>query len=244
MKRQTTDTLYAKPLAEVSDFAFDASVAGVFTDMINRSVPGYRTLLELLGLLAAKYTQADSCIYDLGCSLGAATLMLSQHITAPGCRIISVDNAPAMVEKCRKNLADQPIQIPVDVICADIVDLPVTNASLAVMNLTLQFVNTRQRLPLLKKIHSGLIPGGALFIAEKMEMPNHSGQELFTELHHQFKKAHGYSELEVAQKRTALENVLIPETMETHIARLRKAGFGQIYHCFSCLNFAALLAVK
>jgi tRNA (cmo5U34)-methyltransferase len=244
MKNQTPDILYAEQRAEVSDFVFDTAVANVFTDMINRSVPGYQTMLGLLGVLAEKYAQPNTHIYDLGCSLGGATLMLGHHITSPGCKIIATDNASAMVEKCRQNLARHPLKTPVEVVCADIIDSPISNASLAVMNLTLQFISTPLRLPLLNKIHTGLVPGGTLFISEKIKMDDNKAQVLLTELHHTFKKANGYSELEVAQKRTALENVLIPETLETHIERLLSAGFSQVYPCFSCLNFAALLAIK
>lgn len=244
MKPQSPDILYAAPRAKVSDFVFDTAVADVFTDMINRSVPGYQTMLGLLGVIAAKYTQPNTNIYDLGCSLGGATLMLEKHVLAPDCKIIAVDNAPAMIEKCRQNLSNHPKTTPVDMVCADVNELPVNNASLAVMNLTLQFIDTPLRLPLLKKIHAGLVTGGALFIAEKIRMPGDKAQTITTDLHHAFKKANGYSELEVAQKRTALENILIPETLETHIERLDKAGFSEIYPCFSCLNFAALFAIK
>ncbi len=244
MKPQAPDLLYAQPRTKVSDFVFDAAVADVFTDMINRSVPGYQTMLGLLGVLATQYAQRNTHIYDLGCSLGGATLMLGQHVLAPGCKIIAVDNAPAMVEKCRQNLSSHDKNTRIEIICADINKLPINNASLTVMNLTLQFINPSRRLPLLAKIHSGLVSGGALFIAEKIQMPNDKMQRMATKLHHAFKKANGYSDLEVAQKRTALEKVLRPETLEMHIERLRKAGFSEIYPCFSCLNFAALLAIK
>jgi tRNA (cmo5U34)-methyltransferase len=244
MKPQAPDTLYAQPRDKVSDFVFDAAVANVFSDMINRSVPGYQTMLGLLGVIAAKHAQPDTRIYDLGCSLGASTLMLGQHVNAPGCTIIAVDNAPAMVDKCRQNLSGYNNKTPIEIVCTDINNVPITQASLAVMNLTLQFIETPLRLPLLKKIYTGLVSGGALFIAEKIQMPEDSAQAMATDLHHAYKKANGYSELEVAQKRTALENVLIPETLETHIERLGNAGFRQIYPCFSCLNFAALLAIK
>ena len=244
MKPQAPDILYAEARPKVSDFVFDAAVADVFTDMINRSVPGYQTMLGLLGVTAAKYAQPNTNIYDLGCSLGGATLMLGQHVLAPDCKIIAVDNAPAMIEKCRENLSSHSKTTPVKLVCADINNLPVNNASLVVMNLTLQFIDTPLRLALLKKLYAGLVTDGALFLAEKIRMPSDKAQTMTTELHHAFKKANGYSELEVSQKRTALENVLISETLETHIERLGHAGFGEIYPCFSCLNFAALLAIK
>jgi len=243
MKHHAPDTLYAEPQCDISNFVFDTAVADVFTDMINRSVPGYQTLLEVLGTITDRYARPNTYLYDLGCSLGAATWVLKQH-AAPGCKVIAVDNAPAMVEKCRENLAKHQNKISTDIICSDAVEIPINNASLVVMNLTLQFIPPSQRLPLLTKAFSGILPGGAFFIAEKIKIPNAQQQTLFTHLHHAFKKANGYSELEVAQKRTALENVLIPETLETHISRLYDAGFSDVYPCFSCLNFAALLAVK
>jgi tRNA (cmo5U34)-methyltransferase len=152
------DRIYARPHDMIVDFRFDAQVAAVFPDMIRRSVPGYDTIIPLLGLFAERFVQANSTIYDLGCSLGAATLAMRRYITQPGCTIIEVDNAEAMVSQCRTNLAREDSAVSVSVQCADIRDIECVNASLVVINFTLQFIEPPQRLDLLAKIYRGLNP--------------------------------------------------------------------------------------
>jgi tRNA (cmo5U34)-methyltransferase len=238
------DRIYAQPHDMIVDFRFDAQVAAVFPDMIRRSVPGYDTIIPLLGLFAERYVQANSHVYDLGCSLGAATLAMRRYITQPGCTIIAVDNAEAMVSQCRANLAKETSRVDVTVQCADIRDIELVNASLVVINFTLQFIEPPQRQVLLDRIYHGMNPGGALVIADKIVFADDAQQQFEEAMHLGFKKANGYSELEISQKRTALEKVLIPDTLETHIGRLQQAGFRQAYPWFQCFNFAALCAIK
>ena len=238
------DRIYAKPQDMIVDFCFDEQVAAVFPDMIRRSVPGYDTIIPLLGLFAERFVQANSTIYDLGCSLGAATLAMRRYISQPGCEIIAVDNAEAMVTQCRANLAREPSAVAVTVQCADIREVEFVTASLVVINFTLQFIEPAQRQTLLNKIYQGMRPGGALVIADKIVFAQTAQQQFEESLHLGFKKANGYSELEISQKRTALEKVLIPDTLETHLQRLHQAGFDQAYPWFQCFNFAAVCAIK
>lgn len=243
-KTSNKDTLYAFPHHPVADFAFDERVAAVFPDMIRRSVPGYATLSGLLGLIAGEYAQANSQLYDLGCSLGAASLAMRRRINQPGCRIIAVDNSAAMVENCRRNIESDNAPTPVEVVCADIRDIPITQASVVAMNFTLQFIAPEQRLPLLQRIHAGLLPGGILLMAEKLHFSDTAEQALQERLHLAFKRANGYSELEISQKRTALERVLLPDTLDEHRTRLQAAGFSQVLPWFQAFNFTALLAIR
>jgi len=242
--KRSKDTLYATPREPLADFAFDADVAAVFPDMIRRSVPGYGTLSGLLGLIAGEYAQADSRLYDLGCSLGAAALAMRRRITQTGCRIVAIDTSAAMVERCRENIEADNAPTPVDVLCADIRDTAIERASVVSMNFTLQFIEQQQRLPLLRRIHSGLLHGGVLVLAEKLRFPDVAEQALQERLHLAFKRANGYSELEISQKRTALENVLLPDTADEHRSRLREAGFSQVHLWFQSFNFAAFIAVR
>lgn len=238
------DTLYAVPHEPMADFAFDERVAAVFPDMIRRSVPGYGTLTGLLGLVAGEYAQPDSRLYDLGCSLGAATLAMRRRIGQPRCRIIAVDNSPAMAERCRENIEADQAPTPVEVVCADIQAIAIEQASVVAMNFTLQFIEPAVRLPLLRRIHAGLLPGGVLLLAEKLRFANPAEQTEQEHLHLAFKRANGYSELEISQKRAALERVLLPDTLEEHHARLHAAGFSQVWPWFQAFNFAALIAVR
>ena len=245
--RQEPDQIFAQPLAQVPDFVFNEDVARVFPDMIKRSVPGYPTIVENIGVLAARFAQPDSVLYDLGCSLGAVTQALRRHVRSEQCRIIAVDNSAAMVERCREYLQAQNSMfqelLPVEVIEADILGLHFQPASLIALNFTLQFIPPAQRPELLARIHQSLLPGGALILSEKLCFTDPEEHALLTELHLDFKRANGYSELEIAQKRSAIENVMLPDSLEQHRERLLAAGFTQVIPWFQCLNFASLIAL-
>jgi tRNA (cmo5U34)-methyltransferase len=243
------DRLYAKPIKKIADFAFDESVARVFPDMIARSVPGYAALLPLIGMLVEQHMQPGGRCYDLGCSLGAVSVAVehflrdtSRDIT--GCEIIGVDNSPAMIERCRSLFHGTASCVPIQWLCEDMQTTPIDQAVAVVLNFTLQFIEPEQRPALLEKIWRGLRPGGILILSEKVYCEDNDAALLLTDLHHAFKKANGYSELEIAQKRSALENVLFADSITQHRQRLLAAGFSRVLVWFQCLNFVSLLAVK
>lgn len=239
------DTLFSKPLAEISGFRFDEKVVAVFPDMIRRSVPGYETIVSMTGSLAQRYATKDSHCYDLGCSLGASTLAMYKACAEKNCTIIAVDNSAAMTARCQQLMTDQNVNVElVHLHTADIRETDISNASLVVMNFTLQFIPLVDRLALLRKIYQGLNPGGVLVLSEKIAFSDQQLNQLMIELHHAFKSANGYSDLEISQKRSALENVLSPETLDTHRERLRGVGFSEVDVWFQCFNFASLLAIK
>ncbi|AYC33910.1 carboxy-S-adenosyl-L-methionine synthase CmoA [Pseudomonas cavernae] len=244
---QETDRLFAQPLPQIPDFVFNEAVVRVFPDMIKRSVPGYPTIVENIGVLAAQFAQPHSVLYDLGCSLGAVTQALRRHVQTPDCRVIAVDNSSAMVERCTEYLHAQDSMfqelLPVEVLEADILDLVLQPASLVALNFTLQFIQPEQRLGLLARIRQSLLPGGALILSEKLRFADDEEQALLTDLHIAFKRANGYSELEIAQKRNAIENVMKPDSLGQHRERLLAAGFSKVVPWFQCLNFASLIAL-
>jgi len=244
MPSDQRDTLFNTDNPDLIDFEFNEQVAQVFPDMITRSVPGYRALITHLGVIARHYAQADSHCYDLGCSLGAVTLSLRQHIQADNCRIIGVDNSAAMIERCKLHIAADESNIPVTLRCEDILDTEIENTSIVVMNFTLQFIAPDSRDHLLKKIYQGMRPGGVLVLSEKISANTDVENDPLYLLHDEFKRANGYSEMEISQKRAALENVLIPESATTHQARLSSAGFTNVTQWFQCFNFVSLLAIK
>lgn len=239
-----TDNLYANPIPQVRDFVFDEYVVNVFPDMIKRSVPGYATIINMIGNLAERYAQADTVCYDLGCSLGAATLAMRHRIQAANCGIIGVDNSPAMIARCQQVIAADSAEVPVHLHCADLINFPIANASVVVLNFTLQFIAIERRADILRNIYDGLKPNGILILSEKLAFDDQEHQALMIELHHNFKRANGYSDLEIAQKRSAIENVLIPETLGVHRQRLKEAGFASVDVWFQCFNFASLIAIK
>lgn len=238
------DKIYTDSMAHMADFRFNAQVADVFTDMIERSVPGYRSIITMIETLTEHYAKPGTNLYDLGCSLGGATLSMRRGMTVDGCRITAVDNSESMIERCAKAMERDHNPTPVDTVCADIRDIEIENASVVVLNFTLQFIPTADRTAMLKKICDGMVPGGVLILSEKVIFEDDHLDKLLFDIHHDFKRAHGYSDLEISRKRTALENVLIPETIPTHKKRLLEAGFTSTDVWFQCFNFMSMLAVK
>lgn len=234
------DQLYAEHTPEIEAFAFDESVTRVFQDMIRRSLPGYGTVIAISGLIAAQHARPGTNLYDLGCSLGATLLAIYRQMPQ-GCSLTGVDNSKAMITACKKNLTLEKAD-DIRLICDDILNQEIENASVVTLNFTLQFISPESRLPLLKKIHKGLIPGGALLLSEKIRWGEEENR-YFQALHESFKRANGYSRLEISQKRSALEDVLVPEALQTHINRLEQAGFSRIIPWFQCLNFASMVAI-
>lgn len=236
------DRIFAEPLDGIAGFTFDDSVARVFPDMIRRSVPGYATIIANTGLLAARYGQAGSYCYDLGCSLGASTIAMASALRDRDCHFVGIDNSAPMLERCQQHL--QTVGVTAELRCEDIQDTVIRDASVVVLNFTLQFVPAAQRQALMQRIHEGMRPGGVLVLSEKILFEDDHLQALNTELHHNFKAAQGYSALEISQKRSALENVLVPETIATHKQRLSRAGFTSSDVWFQCFNFVSMVAVR
>ncbi|MEW6982654.1 carboxy-S-adenosyl-L-methionine synthase CmoA [Colwelliaceae bacterium 6471] len=244
MTHSNTDLIFSNKKAQVKDFAFDAQVVEVFPDMISRSVPGYNTIIDTIGRLSQRYVTDDSTVYDLGCSLGAATLAMKRAITAKNCQIIGVDNSPAMIERCKMHVNAFKGETKVNIIEGDVLTTEIKNASMVVLNFTLQFIAPEQRQALINRIAENIKPGGLLVLSEKIADTDAHCRDLLIDLHHDFKRANGYSELEIAQKRTALENVMLIDPLETHIERLKQAGFSHVSPWFQCFNFVSIVAIK
>jgi len=244
MRPSDTDLIYSTAQKQVKNFAFDAQVVEVFPDMIARSVPGYNTIIDTIGRLSQQFVQENSKIYDLGCSLGAATLAMRKGITVEGCQIIGVDNSSDMVKRCKLHVEAFKGNTPVEIIEGNIQDIAIENASMVVLNFTLQFIDKSERQALLTKIYQGLKPGGLLVLSEKVSHGDDVIDELLIDLHHQFKRDNGYSELEVAQKRSALEKVMLTDSVELHKQRLEQAGFSHSSAWFQCFNFISFIAIK
>ena len=238
------DTLFAAPIEKLGDFTFDEAVAEVFPDMIQRSIPGYSNIITAIGMLANRFVTDHSNVYDLGCSRGAGILSIRRNIADRQAKIIGVDNSEPMVERCRHHLNAYHSDIPVEILCDDIRHIEIKNASMVVLNFTLQFLPPEDRLTLLEKIYHGLNPNGVLVVSEKFSFANSEMNDLLIDLHHTFKRANGYSELEVSQKRTALENVMRTDSIDTHKSRLKQAGFQKVELWFQCFNFGSMVAVK
>jgi len=235
------DKIYIDEKLGNEPFRFDDSVAKVFPDMLRRSIPGYAASIEAIGSLAARYVLPQTNCYDLGCSLGAATLAMRQGIRADDCRIIAVDNSAAMIERCRAVVAGAG---DIEVQLADIRDVPIDNASMVVMNYTLQFLDLDARDAIVRRIADGMVDGGLFLLSEKVVDENAHMEELLVDLHHEHKRRNDYSDLEISRKRAALENVLIPETVAVHRQRLADAGFAHSAVWLRNFNFVSIVAIR
>lgn len=255
-QQPSTDRVFAEPLATIERFAFNEDVARVFSDMIERSVPGYRSIVTQTGLLAARFARPDSYCYDLGCSLGDSALSMRHQIetrathSRQGIRIAAVDNSNAMLNRLQQKLDAEAQQnhpelpVAIELMEADITQLAFETCSVAVLNFTLQFIPLDKRQALINDLAQQLLPGGVLILSEKICFDDAKQQKLHTEMYENFKRANGYSELEISQKRDALENVLVPETLNAHKQRLLNAGFSSVEVWFQCFNFLSMIALK
>ena len=216
----------------------------VLVSMLMTSVFKLR-VINTIGSLTAQYAQNSSRLYDLGCSLGTATICMRKNLKKEqNCRIIAVDSSLPMISRCRNILDSYCSDIPVDTLHQDLNDCEISNASVVVLNFVLQFVEPSLRDDLIEKIYRGLNPGGILILSEKLAWPDQKTDDLLMEMYWDFKRRNGYSELEISQKRNALENVLIRNTEQEHMERFAEAGFSRAVKWFQCYNFASFIAVK
>ncbi len=244
MAQREKDKIYSSPINEIVDFKFDEKTANVFEDMLNRSIPGYGAIVSFTGLLTSKYAQPNSASYDLGTSLGASALAMRRNLQYDSCKIIAVDNSQAMIDRAKTFIDKDDSTVEVELRNEDILETKIENASIVALNYTLQFIPKERRTELLKKIYDGMLPGGILILSEKIKFAEDELNEKLIELYHSFKKFNGYSDLEISQKRTALEKVLIPETFATHKERILNAGFKSCIQWFQSFNFISMLAEK
>ncbi|NVJ61990.1 MAG: carboxy-S-adenosyl-L-methionine synthase CmoA [Gammaproteobacteria bacterium] len=243
MSTDQRDTLFNSP-EKPSPFRFDEKVAAVFPDMIGRSVPGYSAIIDGIHGFASRFLKSNTVGYDLGCSLGAAALAMSKGASSENAKVVAVDNSEAMIQRCKILMESYGHITPVDVIHGDISKLEIKNASMVVLNFTLQFIEQKERALILKKIFDGMTSGGLLILSEKVLGRDETTNQLLIDLHHEFKRANGYSDLEISQKRTALENVLVPETIDDHRDRLQQIGFQHFDVWHQSFNFCSMLAIK
>lgn len=228
----------------VGDFAFDATVAGVFDDMVSRSVPFYEEMQRMVCELARDFARPGTNLYDIGCSTATTLLMLDAFLDE-GVKFIGIDNAPEMLEKAKVKIQQAETQRQIDLRVGDLHQgLAMTDASVVTMLLTLQFVRPLYRERVIKQIYSGLNDQGCLLLIEKLTSEDTMFNRLFIDHYYDFKRRNGYSEIEISKKREALENVLIPYRLEENVQLLKETGFRQIEVFFRWYNFCGIIAVK
>lgn len=226
------------------DFSFNPQVAQVFDDMVSRSVPFYGEMQRMTTEIAAQFGREGTKLYDLGCATGT-TLAVLDPLLAPGIGFVGIDNSQSMLDQAHEKLSRLKSGRTLELVCADLHDrLSIDNASVVVMTLTLQFVRPLHRERLIKQIYEGMAHNGALIIFEKLVLSDSMLNRMYIEFYYEMKRRNGYSEVEIAKKREALENVLVPYRMEENVALLREAGFPHVEEFFRWYNFCGLIAVK
>lgn len=242
------DAVYRRPLGAIPPFSFGEDVAAVFDDMASRSIPFYREVQRLVIDLAVSYTIPGSRVYDLGCSTGTTLLGLREAFAARGAaevELIGVDSSLPMCERAKEKLSTSDSTEPLwRIVSEDILDQRIEGASVVIMNYTLQFVPPLRRRELLDRIYRGLRPGGALLISDKLLQSSTEVSKVFADIYYDFKRAQGYSELEISQKREALENVLVPCRFDEERELLLASGFSTVDVFFGWCNFASFICVK
>lgn len=239
-----TDRIFATPAPRIGDFQFDARTAGVFDDMLGRSVPFYDEIQRMSTELAADFAVPGSNLYDLGCSTGT-TLAALDSMVDPSVRFVGIDDSAEMLEKARQKLAAAAARRPIDLVRADLHEAnQIENASVVFLTLTLQFVRPLHRDRLIKAICAGTNEQGCLILVEKLTESDTLFNRLFIKYYYDMKRRNGYSDLEIAQKREALENVLIPYRAEENQKLLLDGGYRRVQPFFQWYNFAGVIAVK
>jgi tRNA (cmo5U34)-methyltransferase len=241
---ENRDEYFRKEDAAFGDFAFTADVANVFDDMVSRSVPLYEEMQRMVCELALDFSTPNTNLYDIGCSTGTTLLMLDPLLD-PSINFIGVDNAPEMLEKAQRKIKQTGTNRLIDLQVADLhKGLFMENASVVTMLLTLQFVRPLYRERVMKMIHSGLNDDGCVILIEKITSEDSTFNRLFIQHYYDFKRRNGYSELEIANKREALENVLIPYRLEENVQLLKEVGFRSVEVFFRWYNFCGIVAIK
>ena len=244
MTNKPQDQLFLDPGRRIGDFAFDAAVANVFDDMLRRSVPFYLEIQSMLCDLAAEFAISNSRIYDLGCSTGTSLSLLAQRLANPGIELIGIDASPAMLEKAKAHLEEQRVE-NYRLLQQDLNNrLQLQDASVVILNLVLQFVRPINRQQLIQNVYNGLHNNGCILLVEKITHEHPQLNDLYIKSYHQFKKRHLYTDVEIARKRKALENVLIPHQNTENVQLLKNCGFEIIDDFFRWFNFSGLIGIK
>lgn len=238
------DTVFAGKKEKIGPFEFNKQVADVFDDMLHRSVPLYAESVLRQAQMTFQYFKDGTRIYDLGCSHGNLGMKIFEVMGKSSFEMIGVDSSLPMIEKYIERLKKQPDKNRAHLVCGKMEDVEISQASVVLINLTLQFLEPAKREDLIKKIYAGMVPGGVLILTEKTIHAQERLDQAQEQFYRRFKLENGYSELEISQKRDALEKVLIPDSIEMHEQRLKQAGFNTIGIWLKWFNFTSMIAIK
>jgi tRNA (cmo5U34)-methyltransferase len=240
------DRIFLDPEKGATPFEFNAEVAEVFDDMLERSIPFYAHQQTMIVDLCKKLWIPGTLIYDLGCSTATTLIRLSREL--PSARLVGYDSSLPMLDRAKRNLEDNHLHARIDLRRGDLngpsTDLALRDASIAIMGWTLQFVRPDKRYDLVRSIYAALADEGVLIVTEKILTNGAQVDPLFIHLYHEYKRGRGYADAEIARKREALENVLVPYRLEDNLELFRGGGFEVVETFFQWFNFAGFLCVK
>lgn len=239
-----TDNIFKTRQERSSDFKFDASVVNVFDDMVVRSVPFYLEFQRMITEIARDYAIPNTSLYDLGCSTGTTMLSLNK-VLDPSIRFVGLDNSTEMLEVCRTNFINENFVRPYDLLYKDLNrPFEIENASVVILCLSLQFIRPVYRFKLLQSVYEQLNPGACLILVEKVLAEEPNFNKVMIKYYYDFKRRNNYDDMEISQKREALENVLIPYKLSENVEMLMEARFNSIETFFKWYNFAGIVAFK
>jgi tRNA (cmo5U34)-methyltransferase len=226
------------------DFKFNKEVVTVFDDMVVRSVPFYTEIHRMIGELTKDFAVKNTNVYDLGCSTGTTMMNLDKSLPNE-IHFVGIDNSDEMLKKCEANMKASGVKRKVSYQNQDLnKDIQLTNPSVVIFCLTLQFLRPLNREKIIRKIYDSLPENGAVILIEKILTEHSICNRLFIEHYYEFKKRNGYNEIEISKKREALENVLVPYKMSENEELLISSGFRFIEVFFKWYNFTGLIAIK
>ncbi|MBU0483328.1 MAG: carboxy-S-adenosyl-L-methionine synthase CmoA [Proteobacteria bacterium] len=226
------------------DFRFNRQVAEVFDDMLSRSVPCYGQVMDLSTRILTQKLQPGDTIFDLGCSTGTTLIELARRLPQEDLQFVGFDNSAAMIGKASSKAEMYTMKDRLNFIEQDITELDLQDGGAIIMNYTLQFIRPMMRQEFIKKIRTFLRPGGVLIISEKVISHDPMLNRTFIDLYLDFKRESGYSELEISRKREAMENILIPFSVEENLTLMKDAGFSSVETFFRWFNFSSFVAIK
>ena len=242
--KENLDKVFSEEIKKPSDFKFGATVANAFDDMVERSVPFYNEIQRMIIELAAEHALPNTNVIDLGCSTGTTMIGLNPFVNE-NIKFIGIDDSDEMLKKCNLKLQEANFEREYELVSGDLhQEIQIENASVVILCLTLQFVRPIYREKLLKRIFDGLVSGGVLIISEKVLAEDSLFNRNFIKYYYDYKRRNQYSEMEISQKREALENVLIPYKLSENITMLREAGFSHTETFFKWYNFSGFIAIK
>lgn len=241
--RPQHDSLFKVDTVE-EDFVFNERVVEVFDDMLDRSIPFYSEVIRASATLLETYLEPGDTVYDLGCSTGTTLLEFCRLLEGKDFSFVGIDSSEPMLEKARLKAELYTKTENLRFLKEDITVMNHMGAGAFILNYTLQFIRPLRREAFLEHLFNSLRPGGVLLLSEKIISHDRRLNREYIDIYHQFKKERGYSELEIAKKREALENVLIPFSIEENRTMLENVGFSTVETFFQWFNFSSIIAVK